>query len=66
MKIEGIRLQKPANLDIVIYTDASYGAKTQESAKSQSGAMTTMGGQLINWWARKWDIVTLSIVGINY
>jgi hypothetical protein len=43
-KTEGTRLQKPVNVDIVIYTDASYGAKTQESAKSQSGVMTTIEG----------------------
>jgi hypothetical protein len=52
-KEEGIRLCKPKNLDLVIYTDASYGDPINNSGKSQSGAMSTLGGQLINWWTRK-------------
>jgi hypothetical protein len=48
-KEEGIRLYKPNNLDLVIYADASYGDPINNSGKLQSGAMTTLGGQPINW-----------------
>jgi transposase InsO family protein len=65
-KKEGLLLRKPPNLDITIYADAAYGDTINHSAKSQSGAVATMGGELIDWWSRKQDIVTLSITEAEY
>jgi hypothetical protein len=64
-KHEGITLRRPPNLEIVIYADASYGDHG-ETSKSQSGAITTIGGQVVNWWTRKQDIVALSITEAEY
>jgi hypothetical protein len=65
-KMEGIQINKPENLNVVIYADASYGDPINNSGKSQSGAMTTVGGQLMKWWTRKQDVVSLSITEAEY
>jgi hypothetical protein len=65
-KMEGIQINKPENLNVVIYADASYGDPINNSGKSQSGAMVTVGGQLVNWWTRKQDVVSLSITEAEY
>jgi hypothetical protein len=41
---QGIQLNRPENLNVLIYADASYGDPINSSGKSQSGAMTTVGG----------------------
>jgi hypothetical protein len=65
-KEEGIRLCKPNNFDRMIYVDASYGDPINNSRKSQSRAITTLGSQLINWWTLKQDVVSLSITETEY
>jgi hypothetical protein len=65
-KMEGIQINKPENLNVVIYADASYGDPINNLGKSQGGAMATVGGQLVNWWTRKQDVVSLSITEAEY
>jgi hypothetical protein len=52
-------LRKPTKdegLELKLYVDAAYGG---EKSKSQTGVIVTLGGQPINWYTRKDDIVTL-------
>jgi hypothetical protein len=65
-KMEGIPLNKPENLNIVIYADASYGDPINNSGNSQSRTMITVESQLVNWWTRKQDVVSLSIMEAEY
>ena len=60
---EGLLIRKPPNLEVEIYADTSYGG---EEAKSQSGAMMTIGKQPIGWWSQRQDIVALSITEAEY
>lgn len=46
---EGITLKRPKNLEIKILANAAYGG---EKARSQSGAILTVGGQAIGWSTR--------------
>jgi hypothetical protein len=46
-KMEGIQINKLENLNVMIYVDASYRDPINNSSESQSGAMTTVGGQLM-------------------
>jgi hypothetical protein len=49
-KMEGIQLNKPENLNVMVYIHASYRDPINNAGKSQIGAMITAGGQLVNWW----------------
>jgi hypothetical protein len=64
--MEGIQINKPKNLNIVIYADASYGDPINNLGKPQRGAMTTVGGQFVNWWTRKQDAVSRLIMEAEY
>jgi hypothetical protein len=64
--MEGIQLNKPENLNVVIYADTSYGDPINNSGKLQGGIMTAVGDQLVNWWTRKQDVVSLSITEAEY
>jgi hypothetical protein len=54
---------KDEGLEVKIYVDAAYG---EEESKSQTGVIVTLGGQPINWYTRKQDIVTLSSSEAEY
>ena len=62
---EGLRLRAQAGegLDIKVYTDASYGG---EQARSQTGTLVLLGNQLVHWYSRRQDTVTLSITEAEY
>jgi hypothetical protein len=65
-KHEGLLLRKPTKdkgPEVKIYINAAYGG---EESKSQTGVIVTFGGQLINWYTRKQDIVTLSSLEAEY
>jgi hypothetical protein len=59
----GIKLEKPINLQMTIYADASYGG---EEARSQTGVLSTLGNQPIGWYSRRQDVVSLSITEAEY
>ena len=44
IRYDGLKLRKPENLDITIYTDAVYGG---EEVRSQTGVMVTISKQLV-------------------
>ena len=48
---KGIVLQKPLNLELKIFADASYGDKG-ETSRSQTRVLTTLGEQPIGWYSR--------------
>jgi len=58
-------LRKPGNLDLKIFSDASYGDKG-ETSRSQTGVLTTLGEQPIGWYSRRQDVVALSITEAKY
>lgn len=60
---EGIILRKPDTLEVKVLADAAYG---WEQARSQSGAMLTLGGQLVGWTSRRQDVVALSSTESEY
>jgi hypothetical protein len=60
---EGLVLQKPISLGLVVYADASYGG---EQAKSQTGVLITLGNNLVGWYSRGQDVVSLSITEAEY
>ena len=62
-RLDGIKLTKPRSLKVEIYADASYGG---EESRSQSGAVMTLGGQVVGWSTRRQDIVALSITEAEY
>jgi len=65
-RYEGLTLRKPIKkdqLEVVVYADASYGG---EGARSQTGALLTLGNQPIGWYSRRQDIVSLSITEAEY
>ena len=55
MKDIGITLQRPLDLALVIYADASYGGG---GARSQPGALMTLGDQPVGWYSRRPDTVS--------
>jgi len=58
-------ITKAPNLDLKIFADASYGDKG-ETSRSQTGVLTTLGGQPIGWYSRRQDVVALSITEAEY
>ena len=46
-----------------MYADAPY---RREGARSQTGALLTLGNQPIRWYSRRQDIVSLSITEAEY
>jgi len=62
-KYEGLHLKKTPTLSLTIYTDAAYGG---EGSRSQTGAMTCLGNQLVGWYSRRQDVVSLSITEAEY
>jgi hypothetical protein len=60
---DGITLRKAEDLQIRIYSDASYGA---EGAQSQTGVLMTLEKQAIGWYSRRQDVVSLSITLAQY
>ena len=60
---EGIILKKPSNLALEVYADVSYGGP---ESRSQTGVLTTLGGQPMGWYSRRQDIVSLSITEAEY
>jgi len=57
-KDEGITLCKANDLNLTIYTDAVYGG---ENLCSQTGAIMCLGNQLVGWYSRRQDVVSLSV-----
>ena len=51
------------SLEVTIYTDASYGG---EEARSQTGVLITLGGQLVRSYRRRQEVVSLSITETEY
>jgi len=62
-KLDGLHLKKADDLEIRMYADASYGG---EESRSQSGVMMTLGNQLVRWYSRRQEIVSLSIMEAEY
>jgi len=62
---EGITIKKPTKgkLSLEIFADASYGGM---GARSQTGVLMTFGGQPVEWYSRRQDIVALSITEVEY
>ena len=58
----GIRMFQEKGV-IKVYADASYGG---EQAKSQSGNLVTLNGQIIMWSSRRQDITAQSITEAEY
>jgi len=62
-KDEGITLCNADDLNLTIYTDAAYGG---ENSRSQTGAMMCLGNQLVGWYSRRQDVVSLSATEAEY
>jgi len=62
-KFDGLHLKKADDLEIRIYADASYGG---EESRSQSCVMITLGNQLVGWYSRRQEILSLSITEAEY
>jgi len=62
-KTEGLVLRKPRDLSLKIYADAAYGG---EGSRSQTGAMMCLGDQLVGWYSRRQDVVSLSVTEAEY
>lgn len=54
-----LTLRRPKDLGSVSYADADY-AKCEETRRSVSGSVNTVGGTIATWWSRKQNSVTLS------
>jgi len=54
---DGLILRKADDLKNRIYTDACYGG---DEARSQAGVLMTLGNQLVGWYSRRQDVVSLS------
>jgi len=63
MKMEGLALKKSRDLSLKIYTDAAYGG---EGSRGQTGALMCLGDQLVGWYSRRQDVVTLSVTEAEY
>ena len=62
-KDEGIILCKANDLNLTIYTDVVY---ERENSHSQTGAMICLGNQLVRWYSRGQDMVSLSVTEAEY
>jgi len=64
-KTEGLALKKTpmTDLSLKIYTDAAYGG---EGSRGQTGALMCLGDQLVGWYSRRQDVVTLSVTEAEY
>jgi len=62
-KMEGLALKKSRDLSLKIYTDAAYGG---EGSRAQTGALMCLGDQLVGWYSRRQDVVTLSVTEVEY
>lgn len=65
-KYDGLRIKgtgEEESLGVKIYADASYGG---EEAKSQTGVIMTINHQLVLWYSRRQDTVSLSITEAEY
>lgn len=62
-KADGLTLKKADDLEVRIYADAAYGG---EGSRSQTGALITIGRQLIGWYSRRQDVASLSVTEAEY
>lgn len=62
-KTEGLILRKADDLEVWIYSDAAYGG---QKSRSQTGALMTVGNQLVGWYSRRQDVVSLSVTEAEY
>lgn len=60
---EGITLRKPSNLNLWIFADDKYRV---EKARLQTGVLMTLGMQLVGWYSRTQDMVSLSMTEAEY
>ena len=62
-KKEGLALKKSRDLSLKIYTDVAYGG---EGLRGQTRALMCLGDQLVRWYSRCQDVVTLSVTEVEY
>ena len=63
--LQGLVFRRPRTLRSISYADSDY-AKCEDSRKSISGMINTLGGMLSNWRSGKQDIVALSSSEAEY